>query len=250
MLRVGALVLKQLGEAALGDQLAVLGKHREQHAHEEAAGGLGIIAAPFEATGDGGEEIGNVAGDAGGAGGGIEAFGIGPDGAQAVTHIVVAQVLQHDSVTRPVGELGISFAGAGEVGIDLDAIADVGDEQERWPAMIDGEGLGVAFGLALGLHHRLGPTGRAAPGSAPGDAGLGGLAEDVEIIVALVGSSPVSLAALLGFEDEAATLVAVDPAEAFGAVAIVLEDAALKDVVVRRVIGLRTARGINTEQTG
>ncbi len=147
MLRVGALVLEELGEATLGDQLAVLGEHREQHAHEEAAGSLGIIAALFEAAGDGGEQISNVARDAGGAGGGIEAFGIGPDGAQTVAHILVAQVLQHDPVARPVGELGVGFAGAGEIGIDLDAIANVGDEQERWPAMINGERLGVAFGL-------------------------------------------------------------------------------------------------------
>lgn len=151
MLRVGALVLEELGEATLGDQLAVLGEHREQHAHEEAAGGLGIIAALFEAAGDGGEQIGNVAGDAGGAGGGIEALGIGPDGAQAVAHILVAQVLQHDPVARAVGELGVGFAGTGEVGVDFDAITDVGDEQERRPSMIDGERLGVAFGLWLGL---------------------------------------------------------------------------------------------------
>jgi len=245
MFRVGALVLEELGEAALGDQLAVLGEHREQHPHEEAAGGLGIIAALFEAAGDRGEQIGNVAGDAGGAGGGIEDLGIGPDGAQTVAHTLVAQVLKHDPVARPVGELGVCLSGTGEIGIDLDAIADVGDEQKRRPAMIDGERLGVAFGLTLGLHHRLGPSRRAAPGGATGDAGFGGLAEDVEIVIALIGRRTVRLAALLGFEDEAAALVAVDPAEAGGAVAIVLKDAAFEDVVVRGVVSLRAAWGIN-----
>jgi hypothetical protein len=37
---VGALVLEQGGEAALGEEVAVLGEHREQDAHEEAAGRL------------------------------------------------------------------------------------------------------------------------------------------------------------------------------------------------------------------
>lgn len=116
--------------------------------------------------------------------------------------------------------------------------------------MIDGERLGVAFGLTLGLHHCLGPTGCAAPGGAAGDTGFGGLAEDVEIVLALVGRRPIRLAALLGFKDEAAALVAVDPAEAGGTVAIVLKDAALEDVVVRGIVSLRAARRIDTEQPG
>ncbi len=96
----------------------------------------------------------------------------------------------------------------------------------------------------------LGPTRCAATGGAAGNACSGGLAEDVQIVFALVGCGPVGLAALLGFEDKAAALVAVDPAETGGAVAIVLKDAAFEDVVVGRVIGLGTPGRVDVEQPG
>src|SRR3546814_2071501 len=94
--------------------------------------------------------------------------------------------------------------------------------------MVDGKRLGRAFGLALGLDHGFGPPGRTAPGGAALYAGAGGLAENIEIVITLVGGSPVSLASLLGLQDEAITLVAIDPAEAMRAVAIVLEHAAFR----------------------
>src|SRR3546814_991604 len=97
--------------------------------------------------------------------------------------------------------------------------------------MVDGKRLGIAFGLALGLDHGFGPPGRTAPGGAALYAGAGGLAENIEIVLTLVGGSPVSLASLLGLQDDAITLVAIDPAEALSAVAIVLEHAAFKHVI-------------------
>ncbi|MEO9826141.1 MAG: hypothetical protein ABJF50_17205 [Paracoccaceae bacterium] len=58
----------------------------------------------------------------------------------------------------------------------------------------------------------------------------------MEIVFAFVGLRPVSLAALLGFEDETAALIAIDTAEALCAVAIVLKDAAFEDKVVMLVV--------------
>ena len=73
MLRRCPLVLEQVGEALLRDQPAVLGEHREEQAHEEAAGALGGVAALLQPAGDGGEQVGDIARDARRAGGGIEA---------------------------------------------------------------------------------------------------------------------------------------------------------------------------------
>jgi len=44
------------------------------------------------------------------------------------------------------------------------------------------------------------------------------------------------------------TLVAVDPAKALCAVAIVLKHAALEDVVVMRVVGAAAIRGVHADQ--
>lgn len=136
MLRVRALVLQQGGEAAFGDQPAVFREHREQHAHQEAAGALRIVSALFDPARDRGEQIGNFARYPRGACGRIQALRIGPDRAEPFAHIRVAQILQHNPVARPIRELGIGLSGAGEIGIDLDAIADVRHQQERRPAMI------------------------------------------------------------------------------------------------------------------
>src|SRR3546814_20703516 len=89
-------------------------------------------------------------------------------------------------------------------------MAAVRHQQERRPSMVDGKRLGIAFGLALGLDHGFGPPGRTAPGGAALYAGAGGLAEKIEIVLTLVGGSPVSLASLLGLKDEEITLVAIE----------------------------------------
>ena len=232
------LPLEQIGERLLGQQHAgILGEHREQQAHQEAADGLGIVPARLQPPRDGGEIFGNLARGLGGAGGRVERLGIGPDQRQPLPHLLVMQVVEHDAVAGAVGELGISFAGAGEVRIDVDAIADVRDQQDRRPAMIGRQRLGIAFGLALRLKHRAGPAGRPAPRGAALDAGAGGLAENVQIVLAACRSGLVRLAALLGLKDEAVALVAVDAAKALRAVAIVLKHPALEHIIVVRVVG-------------
>lgn len=123
----GADVFTQQGfEAVFGQQnLGVFSKHREQHAHQKAADVFSVIAARLQPARNGGEQIGNLTRDFGRLDCGIKRFGRGPDGAQALAHISVAQILQHDAVAGPIRELGIGFAGAGEIGIDFDAIANV-----------------------------------------------------------------------------------------------------------------------------
>jgi hypothetical protein len=46
------------------------------------------------------------------------------------------------------------LSGAAKIGIDLDAVADIHDDQERRPF---GQGLGVLLGLAAGAQHRCVP---------------------------------------------------------------------------------------------
>src|SRR3546814_16771731 len=67
-------------------------------------------------------------------------------------------------------------------------------------------------------------------------------------VLTLVGGSPVSLASLLRLQDEAITLVAIDPAKALRAVAIVLEHAAFKHVIIVGVVGATAGRRAQPQQ--
>src|SRR3546814_11706586 len=99
-------------------------------------------------------DLRDIARDSGRAGGGIEAGGCVPDRRQAVAHVLVPQVVEHDPIARTVGKLSVRLSRAGEVGIDLDAVADVRDEQERRPAMLRRKRLGVTLGLGLRSEER------------------------------------------------------------------------------------------------
>src|SRR3546814_17571112 len=92
---------------------------------------------------------------------------------------------------------------------------------------------GVTLGLVLLLHHRLRPTGRAAPRGAPLQARRCCLPEQITIVLATLRGGAVGLAALLRFQDERAPLVALDAAAAATAVAIALEQAAPDNYAIR-----------------
>ncbi len=157
--------------------------------------------------------------------------GVVPDRAQALADVLVAQIVEIDAEAVAVRELRVVLALAGEVGIDLDAVADVADEHERRPAVDAGSALGVVLRLLPGVHHQLVPD---AVGAALA-ARVGvrheqvGLAGELQLLLAVL------LAALLGFDDEGAALVEVDAAGAGRAVRILELDAALEgvDVLVR-----------------
>ena len=115
-----------------------------------------------------------------------------------------------------IGERDVGGAGAGELGVELDVASHVGDNEEGRPALGGGEGARVLLGLAVGAEH----------GVAPDLAAEG-------------------LAGLLGFENEAAALIEVDEAAAVGAVGVMEDDLAFKDVGV--VFGL-PGGGLGTGQ--
>ena len=54
-----------------------------------------------------------------------------------------------------VGERRVGGAGARELGIELDRVADVDHEQERRAAFGGGQRAGIALGLAAGAQHRV-----------------------------------------------------------------------------------------------
>ena len=142
-----------------------------------------------------------------------------------------------------IGERDVGAAGAGELGVELDAVADIDDEQQRRAAFAGGQGAGVLLGLAAGASmassHAALPR-WAVPFFAALAFGLVALGERL--------GGFAFLDALLGFEDEAAALVEVDAAGAGGAVAVMKGDAALEDVGVVGVVGRGRVGPRNAEQ--
>jgi hypothetical protein len=98
-------------------------------------------------------------------------------------------------VSEGIGERDVGLACAGEIGEELDGIADIHDDEEGRPAVGDGEGLGVLLGLIAGAEHGLVPACGSADG---GSATVGGFEKERGLG---------RFAALLGLQDEAAALV-------------------------------------------
>nr|WP_293846939.1 hypothetical protein [Sphingopyxis sp.] len=98
---------------------------------------------------------GNLAGDARGFLRRVEAERVGPDRAKAGADIFTPQIVERDAEAGSIGELGVLLTRAAEIGIDIDAVADIGDEQEGRPTVIDRQRLCIAFGLPARLDHRL-----------------------------------------------------------------------------------------------
>jgi hypothetical protein len=79
---------------------------------------------------------------------------IGPDQPQALPHLRPAQIVEVDAEGPAVGELDVVAALAGEVGIGLDHVADIADQDERRPPVIGRQGTGIVLGLAAGVQHQ------------------------------------------------------------------------------------------------
>jgi hypothetical protein len=241
-LRRRLLLLEQLGEAVLGQQADVLREHGEQAAHQEGRDLPGVVVV-LQALGDVRQPVGDVARDLRRAAGRVEGLRVGPDLLQAPAEVGVAQVLQVDAVGLPVGEVGVVLALAGEVGEHLDHVGNVDHQQERRVAVVDRQRAGVVGGLLAGLaHHRV-------PGARPalGLSGLGGrLLRREQAGLGAGARGAAALGGLLGLQDEAVALVAVDPPGRAGAVGVLEVDAAFEDVVVLAVVLLRRARPVNT----
>ena len=170
-----------------------------------------MVAGTFQRLGNAGELAGNFTRVALALARRVERQRVEPDGAQAGADGFVTQVFKENTVRAGVGKGRVGSAAAGEFGVELDAVADIEDDQEGRPALFRRQGAGVGFGPCPGAQHGVVET-------------LGFLAEPE----------------LLGFDDGAAAPVAVDEAVAGAAVAVAEDDAALEDVGV--VAGVLTRR--------
>lgn len=95
----------------------------------------------------------------------VEREGIEPDAAQAVADGFVAQILQLEAEGARVGKWQVAFPGLREIGVNLEAVAHIHDDQERRRGFVSGQRAGVAFGLAVGADHGFIPRAAAAHGA-------------------------------------------------------------------------------------
>src|SRR5690606_122631 len=134
-----------------------------------------------------------------------------------------AKVVEMNPVAAGIGKGSVDAAGTGKLGVKLDAVADVGDDEERRATFTGRNGAGGALGLVFGLDEHLvkcegaaNPVALAAPGlTFP--AGFGKR-------LGLVG-----LDSLFGFADEAAALVKIDVSVSRFAIGTGHGDPALED---------------------
>ena len=115
--------------------------------------------------GEEGEVAGDFAGDGSADFGGVEGERVEPDAAETVADCFVAEIVEAEAEAARVGEGLVGAAGLGEVGIDLDAVADIDDEKEGRGWFVGGEMAGVALGLAFGPPHGVVPGGAVADGA-------------------------------------------------------------------------------------
>ena len=135
-------------------QLHVLGEHREQAAHEEMRHLLRRHTSSPPAPSTLGEPLGDLARDLGRACASDRASADRSRSLEPLAHLLLAQVFEIDAKALPVGELRVVLPLAGEVGIDLDAVADVADEDEGRPAVRGRQRAGIVLGLPPGVQHQ------------------------------------------------------------------------------------------------
>jgi hypothetical protein len=148
--------------------------------------------------------------------------------AQARANLILAQLVKINAKSLAVGILRVVFALAGEIGINLKAMADVADDQKRRPAFAGRQGLGVVLGLLAGIDHENIPCPRGGaltaricrPGSGVEKAALQGFRF----------SRP---AALLGLKDKGAALVKIDASARRSTVRLAKSDGTLEHISVQ-----------------
>ena len=106
---------------SFGQQADILGKEREQAAHQEMGDEIGGVAGLLERSGQLGELGGDLARDLRRAAAGVEGERLGPDQPQPLADLCLGQVAELDPMGPRVGEGNVRAALAGEVREQLDA---------------------------------------------------------------------------------------------------------------------------------
>ena len=156
----------------------------------------------------------------------------------------MAKVVHKNLVRSAIRKLAIIFALAGEVGIDLDAMPDVANEYERWPAIACRQRLGVVFRLPPRVYHQHvpGAIGTAAALRVGIRLQQVGLPSKLQLLRALI------QAALLSLHHERAALVEIDPPRRGRAVGILEANTALECVGVQSRVGAGRGRRCDPDQ--
>ncbi len=215
MRRLAAEAGEELGELPPPHQPDIFREGAEEVAHEEAGDAFGRMPSRLQLAGDHRQAFGGIAGHDLGAGRGVEGVGIRPDGSEQGALGRIGQVLQPEAVGGGIGEGGPEAVGAGEIGVKVEAAADIEDDEEgdgRLARRV--EGADVPLGLLARLQQMRLVGWRAASFGATG----GGL---------------------LGLQHEAAAPVAVDPARAGAAGVVVHDHRLLEDIGVVAVLDHR-----------
>ena len=235
--RVVFYFLEELEEGIAREEADVLGEHGKEAALEEASGDFGVVAVLVEGFGEFREGFGHLTGDGGGVFGGIEGMGISPDAAEAVADFRAVEIREGDAVEDGIGEAFVLPAGAGELGVEVDGVADIADDEEGRTALGGGEGGDIFPGLVVGAGEDFVEGGGAAFAVAGflggGACGPGG-GDEVEEGAGFGGFEE---GALFGFKDEAAGFVEIEVAAGGGAVGFLVGDGAFEDVAVFGVVG-------------
>ena len=194
------LVLQQGGEPPARQQVHVLGEHGEDAPHQEMGDLFRrmLLLQPFRHLG---QPLCDLAGDAGRLARRVQRQGFGPDGLQPLDDLRVAQILQPDPEALAVGEVGVRPAAARKVGIDLEHIADVADDDEGRGGVVGRQAEDIVLGLTPGVAHQHVPL-------ALRRGGRGGFVRLEQRALPVVA---MRRPRLFGLQDEAAALVQVDP---------------------------------------
>ena len=122
-------------EGVARNELDIFGEHCEQAPHQKKRHVLGIIVL-LEPAGDLRQPPRDLARQFRRASRRIERPRIGPDRVQPVADFGIVQIIEKDPEAPAIGKLDVVFPQPAEVGIDVEAVADVADDQKRRPAVI------------------------------------------------------------------------------------------------------------------
>ena len=146
---------------------------------------------------------------------------------EALAQGLLPQILQIDAKAAAIGKLIEGFAIAAEVGVNLEAMADIAHDEEGRRLMGLRQQPRIALALRAGVVHENVPGG--VDGPAAQFFGLPG--EEVRLPRDLLGAA-LDLAGLLGLQHEAIALVQINAPGRDGAIAGDLLHRALEDIII------------------
>ena len=218
-----------------GNKLYILREHREEAALEKLGCHLWMMLVRLQRFRQICQYLSHFASDFSRILGAIQRVGIAPDPAEEIAGFLLVQVFQRDAVGARIGETLILPAGAGELGVKIEGVPDIADDEKRRSPLLRWERVDVSLALCVGaLEGFVEGGGAAFPVTGGNHDGFSEIREERLVGIGLVA---VRVHALLGFKDEVAGFVEVDPVGSAAAVRFFPINPALEGVGVPLVIG-------------